>query len=160
MKDKDFLIKLFKQNKIEIVQPSKNVAEAYIQRSNESLISAKTLIKIGNLKDSVALAYYSMYHYLLAVLFRVGIKSENHAGSILLLKEIFNIDNSTIEKAKSERIDKQYYVDFEVNKLEAEGTIKTAENFLADLANFMANITEEKIAEYRRVTSDIFKEKD
>jgi uncharacterized protein (UPF0332 family) len=126
MKDKDFLIKLFKQKKI----------------------------------YSVALAYYPMYHYLLAVLFRVDIKSENHTGSILLLKEVFNINNSIIEKAKSERIDKQYYVDFEVNKLEAEGTIKTAENFLADLTNFMANLTEERIAEYRRTASDIFKEKD
>lgn len=150
MKEIDFLTKLYKEKKLEIVQPSQIVAEAYIQRSNESLLSSKTLIKIGNLKDSVALAYYSMYHCLLSVLFRVGIKSENHSGSIILLKEIFEIDNSKILKAKSERIDKQYYVDFEINKYEAEEAIKTAEEFIANLTNFIAELTEDKIRHYKK----------
>lgn len=155
MNETNFLIKLFKQKKIEIVQPNKNVAEAYIQRSNESLISAKTLLKIGNLKDSVALAYYSMYHYLLAILFRVGIKSESHTGSIILLKEIFEIDNSIIEKAKSERIDKQYYVDFKVNKEEAENMIKIAEEFIAELTNLLAKLTEGEINLYHKKSRNI-----
>jgi uncharacterized protein YnzC (UPF0291/DUF896 family) len=52
MKKINFLIKLAKEEKLQAVEPSNEVKEAYLQRSNESLSSAKTLIKIGNLKDA------------------------------------------------------------------------------------------------------------
>jgi uncharacterized protein (UPF0332 family) len=120
MKKINFLIKLYKENKLQEVEPSIEIMQAYLHRSEESLSSAKALMKIGNLKDTVALAYYAMYHSLLAALFRIGIKCENHAASIILLKEAFSINNAEITKAKKERVDKQYYVDFEVNKLDAE----------------------------------------
>src|SRR3989344_8366932 len=119
MKKINFLIRLNKEGKLKEVESSNEIKEAYLQRSSESLSSAKTLLKIGNLKDAVALAYYTMYHCLLAVLFKIGIKCENHAASIILLKEVFEIDNINITKAKSERIDKQYYVDFSENQEEA-----------------------------------------
>lgn len=147
MKKINFLIKLCKKEKLQEVEPSDEIKKAYIQRSNESLSSAKALLKIGNLKDAVALTYYSMYHNLLALLFRIGIKCENHSAAIILLKEVFEIDNSTIFKAKSERVDKQYYVDFEVNKEEAEKSIKVAEDFIAEMNDFIANLTEQKIKE-------------
>jgi len=150
MEKTDFLVKLYKGRKIEIVQPNKNVSEAYIQRANESLMSAKTLAKVGSLKDSVALSYYSMYHCLIALLFRVGIKSENHTGSIILLKEIFDLDNVKLLKAKSDRIDKQYYVDFNVSKLETENAIKIAEEFISELMQFTALLTEDKINNYNK----------
>ncbi len=89
MKKINFLIKLHREEKLQECEPSENVTKAYLQRSNESLSSAKILLKIGNIKDSVALAYYSMYHLLLAALFRIGIKCENHTGAIILLKEVF-----------------------------------------------------------------------
>src|SRR3972149_8796449 len=114
MKKINFLIKLNKEEKLQEVEPSDEIKKAYLQRSSESLSSAKALMKIGNLKDAVALAYYSMYHCLLALLFGIGIKCENHEAGIILLKEVFEIDNTTISKAKAERVDKQYYVDFEV----------------------------------------------
>jgi len=151
-----FLAKLKKEGKLEETEPSEEIKEAYLQRSNESLSSAKTLSDIGNLKDSVALAYYSMYHSLLALLFRTGIKCENHTASIILLKEVFGVDNCTISKAKSERIDKQYYVDFEVNKQEAEKSIKAAEEFIAEIDDFIAKLTEEKIKDYRRKAAALF----
>ena len=87
MKKINFLIKLHKDNKLKEVEPIDEIKMAYLQRSDESISSAKALLKINNLKDAVALAYYSMYHSLLALLFRIGIKSENHAASIILLKE-------------------------------------------------------------------------
>ena len=98
MKRISFLIRLSKEGKLQAVEPSEEVKEAYLQRSNESLSSSKALLKIGNLKDSVALTYYSMYHCILAALFRIGIKCENHAASIILLKEVFEIDNAKISR--------------------------------------------------------------
>lgn len=108
MKKINFLIKLYGEGKLSEVEPSDEIKRAYLERSKESLTSAKALLKIGNLKDSVALSYYAMYHSLLAALFRIGIKCENHIGSIILLKEVFSIDNKIILKAKEERVDQQY----------------------------------------------------
>ena len=156
MKKINFLIRLNKEGKLKEVESSDEIKEAYIQRSNESLSSAKTLFKIGNLKDSVALAYYSMYHCLLAALFRIGIKCENHAASIILLKEVFGIDNTKISKAKSERVDKQYYVSFTINQEEAHNSIKIAEGFIAEINNLIATLNKEEIEKYHKKAITLF----
>ena len=149
MRRVNFLNKLHKEKKIRFVEPSEEMKKAYLQRSEESLSSAKALMKLGNLKDSVALAYYSMYHCLLAALFRTGIKCENHSASIILLKELFGMDNSTISKAKAERVDKQYYVDFEVTRDEAKDSIVIAEDFIAGMMDFIDKLTEEDMERLR-----------
>ena len=100
------------------------------------------------LEESVSLAYYSMYNILTSLLFKIGIKSTNHSGGIILLKEIFGIDNSKIEFAKKERIDKQYYADFKITKKDAEDMIKTAEGFNAVLREFIDNLNNEDIERY------------
>ena len=160
MKKINFLIKLHKEEKLQEIESSDEIKEAYLQRSNESLSSAKALLKIGNLKDAVALAYYSMYHCLLAALYKIGIKCENHAASIILLKEVFGIDNAKISKAKSERIDKQYYVDFTVNQQEAFNSIKIAEEFITEMANLIATLNKEKIEQYHEKAVAFFSEED
>jgi len=160
MKKVNFLIRLAKEGKLQAVESSEEIKEAYLQRSKESLSSAKALFKIGNLKDAVALAYYSMYHLLLAALFKIGIKCENHAASIILLKEIFEIDNTKISKAKSDRVDKQYYVDFSINKEEANNSITIAEEFITEINNFIAILSEETIKKYHeKAVALITKEK-
>ena len=158
MKDADFLKKLAKQKKIQLVELSIPVQEAYLQRAEESLSSAKALAKIHNLKDAVALAYYAMYHSLLALLFRCGIKCENHTAAILLLKEIFELDNTSIIKAKAERVDKQYYVDFSVTADEVTECIKIAENFIATIHSFIASLNQKSIRKYYEKTEKILKE--
>ena len=111
-----FLIKLISEEKVKLVESSKDISLAYLYKSVKSLLSAKTLVNIENLDDAIALTYYSMYYSVLALLFRIGIKSENHTGSIILLKEIFDLDVSELQKAKKDRVDKQYYVDFNTTK--------------------------------------------
>ncbi|HDM43599.1 MAG TPA: HEPN domain-containing protein, partial [Candidatus Woesearchaeota archaeon] len=138
------------------VEPNAVLKEAYLQRSNESLSSAKVLLDAGNLKDAVALAYYSMYHCLLAALFRIGIKCENHAGSIILLNAVFDVDNSQISKAKSEGVDKQYYVDFSVTLEEAKESIRIAEEFISNLNNLIETLSEEKVKELHKKAVSLF----
>jgi uncharacterized protein (UPF0332 family) len=149
----NFLIKLYKEGKLQLVEPSEEIKEAYLHKSSKSLSSAKALLKIGNLEDSVALAYYSMYHCLLALLFRTGIKCENHTGSIILLKNVFEIDNKNISNAKSERVDKQYYVDFDVSKDETKQAIEIAEDFIAEITDFIERLNHNKINDYRNKTN-------
>jgi uncharacterized protein (UPF0332 family) len=158
MRRPSFLIRLGREGKLQEVEPSEEIKKAYLQRSDESLSSAKALLKIGNLKDSVALAYYSMYHCLLAALFRIGIKCENHAAAILMLKEVFGMDNKEISKAKKERVDKQYYVDFEVNKDEVEGAIRSAEVFISGMDSLIAKLNEDDVGKLHEKAAALFKE--
>jgi len=149
MKLTDFLAKLINEKKLQIVQPSENIKNAYLKRSEESLISSKILADAGNLNDAIALTYYSMYYSVLALFYRVGLKSENHTASILLLKGIFGMDTREIEKAKRERIDNQYYIDFHITKDELEQMIKIAEYFNSEIIGFIDLLKEKEITEYR-----------
>ena len=149
MKITDFLTKLINEKKLQIVEPSENIKNAYLKRSEESLISSKILASAGNLNDAIALTYYSMYYSVLALFYRVGLKSENHTASILLLKGIFGMDTREIEKAKRERIDNQYYIDFHITKYELEQMIKIAESFNSEIIVFIDSLKEREIIEYR-----------
>ena len=157
MKNLDFLAKIKKLGKIESIEPSEEIKESYIEKSNSNMISAKILLDNNRLEEAVSLAYYSMYHNLTALLFKIGIKSENHSVSIILLKEIFNINNSDILFAKKERIDKQYYIDFHVTKKDIIEMIKIAEKFNKNMLNFIANLNTENIKIYNKRFKDMMK---
>mgnify|MGYP000025295267 CR=1 FL=1 len=111
--------------------------------------SSKLLFDNNKLEESIGLTYYSMYHMLTALLRKIGIKCENHTGSIILMKEIFNLDNSDISKVKKERIDKQYYSDFEITKDEIINSIKNAEIFNEMMFDFISRINNENIEVYK-----------
>ena len=93
MKKINFLIKLKKEGKINLMASSEEVKESYLKDSESYFISSKMLFKDNRLKESTQLIYFSVYYSILALLFKVGVKSENHLGSIILLKELFSLDN-------------------------------------------------------------------
>ena len=151
MKKIRFLIKLKDEGKLTIVESSQEIAEDYLRKSNSHLESAKILINSEKLEESVSMAYYGMYHSLIALLFKCGIKSENHSASILLLKELFNQDNlaTEISFGKKERIDKQYYTDFKITKMDCEDMIKRSEKFIIEIKSLIKQLNEEKILKLR-----------
>jgi len=151
MKKSNFLIKLKKQGKIEVVEPSENICNSYIKKAENSLKSAKILLQNNLYENSVSLSYYAMYNSLTALLFKIGIKCENHSGSIILLKNLFGrVDlHRTIKFAKKERIDKQYYVDFTLTKESAIDLLKKAEDFLVKIKLVIKNISNEDIQKLR-----------
>lgn len=149
MKKSDFFNRLNEEGKLQLVPPSEEIMTSYLKKSDSHLISAKLLLKNDRLEESVSLAYYSMYYMLLSLFFRVGIKCENHSAGIILIKELFSIDNSLISYAKKERIDKQYYVDFKIMKEEVEELIEAAEIFNSKILDFIEKLNSEKIAEFR-----------
>lgn len=156
MKKEAFLNKLYREGKLEVVEPSEEVAKAYIIKSESNLISAKILLSNNRLEESVGLAYYSMYHLLTALLFKAGIKSENHTASIILLSDLFDRENEEISRAKKERVDKQYYVGFSITKDDVEDTIKIAERFNNSLFDFISKLNLRNIQEYRLKLNSIF----
>jgi len=149
MKKSNFLNKLKREGKLTLVEPSEEIKQSYLEKSESNMISAKILLDNNRLEEAVSLVYYSMYHALTALLFRTGIKSENHSASIILLKGVFGIDNSEISFLKKERINKQYYVDFEITKAEVEDSLEIAEKFNAKLLDIISKITNEDIMSYR-----------
>ena len=150
MKKTNFLIKIKKESKLELVKPNEEIKEAYIRKSESNLTSAKILLDNNKLEEAVGLAYYSMYNLLLALLFKVGIKSENHSASIILLKEIFLFDNVEIFYSKTEKIDKQYYVGFGISKEDIKDAVRKAEIFNSKLIDFISKLNNEDAINYRK----------
>lgn len=159
MENQPFLAKLHKEKKIQLIEPNENVKESYLEKSESNLMSAKLLFDNAKLEEAVALCYYSMYHSLIALLFRAGIKCENHTGAIILLNKLFGLDNSKIAFAKKERVDKQYYTDFHITKKEVDEMIRIAENFNGDILDFISKLNAENVTKYRNLFASIFNKK-
>jgi len=147
--------KLVAKGTIKLTEASNEICESYLKKSDKSLLSSKTLLTIDNFDDATALTYYSMYYSVLGLFFKCGIKSENHAGTIILLKEIFDIDNTKIQNSKKERVDKQYYVEFKATKSEVDEGIKIAEEFNSIIKENIDKISLNEISKIR----ELFKEK-
>ena len=149
-----FLIKLRTEGKLELVEKSQEIYESYLIKSENCLKSAKILLKESIYENSIINSYYAMYNCVLALLFKCGIKCQNHTGSIIHLKEIFSLPKlaKSLEEAKKSRIDSQYYVSGtkeEADQSSAEKAIITSENFILELRSFIANIKNSEIDKIR-----------
>lgn len=154
MKRNNFLNKLKIEEKLELVEPTEEVCESYLEKSDNCLASAKLLLNNNLYENSVSMSYYAMYNSLIALLFRTGIKCENHAGSVLLLKLLFSKQElfKLISDAKEERIDKQYYVATEKDEVTKEATqelLVNTENFVVKMKLIIKNLSNEYIEEIR-----------
>jgi len=149
-----FLNKLKKEEKLGLVEPSEDIGDSYSEKSANCLKSAKLLLQNNLYENSIGLSYYAMYNLLLAVLSRIGIKCENHGGSILLLKLLFGENDlyTLISDAKKERIDKQYYVITEKDestKEIADELLNHAEDFVLKMKLVIKNLNNDSIDKLR-----------
>ena len=149
-----FLNKLKKEGKLELVEPSEDICSSYSDKSANCLKSAKLLLQNNLYENSIGMSYYAMYNLLLALLFRAGIKCENHSASILLLKLLFGKDDlyNLISDAKKERIDKEYYVTTEkdeITKKIADELLNNAEDFVLKVKVVIKNLNNDFIEELR-----------
>ncbi len=156
MKKLSFLIKLKIDEKLKLVEPSDDICKSYTEKSDNCMKSAKLLLKNNLYENSVSMSYYAMYNLLTALLFKTGVKCENHAGSILIFRKLFERDDlfDIISFAKEERIDKQYYItsekDFVLTKESADDMIMRAEDFLVKMKMVLAELTNEQIDQIRQ----------
>ena len=155
MKKLSFLDKLKGEGKLELVEPSEEICASYVEKANDCLKSAKLLSENDLFENSISMSYYAMYNSLTALLFRTGVKCENHSGSILLLKKLLGKDDlfEMISFAKEERIDKQYYVtseqNFTITKESAQDMVSKAENFLVQMKLLITNLENKRIEQVR-----------
>jgi uncharacterized protein (UPF0332 family) len=162
MKKPNFLAKLKKEGKLELANPSGEICMSYLEKAENCLKSARLLLGNKLYENSVSMSYYAMYNSLTALLFKAGIKCENHAGSIVLLKKLFGEASlfKIISFAKEERIDKQYYIsskeDFKLAEESAEDMLKKAEIFLVDMKLVISRINNEVIESARKKFNELF----
>lgn len=156
MKNTNFLIKLKKEKKIEAVEPNEEIKESYLKDSESYFVSSKMLFKENKLKESTQIIYFSVYYSILALLFKAGIKSENHLGSIILLKEIFGLNNSFVLMLQKKRVG-TYYPDFNLQKQELNELIQKAEEININLFDFISKLTNEQIKIYRNKFINLIK---
>lgn len=155
MKKPSFLSKLKAKGKLELVEPSEEICNSYLEKADNCLKSAKILLQNNLYENSVSMSYYAMYDSLTAVLFKAGIKCENHTASIMLLKKLFGKLEMfrMISFAKEERIDKQYYViskeNFVLTKESAKDMVETADNFLVKMKLIISELKNEDIEKVR-----------
>ncbi len=157
MREANFLSKLRKEDKLLLVEPSEEIKEAYLKKSESFLSSAKILLDNNKLEEAVSMTYYSMYYATISLFSRVGIKSENHQATIVLLNKVFGLDNSKLAFAKKERVDKQYYIDFHITKEEVKDLIKSAENYNSMVYDFIERLNNEAIERFRKIFIKITK---
>jgi len=162
MKKADFLSKLREERKLEIAEPSEEMKISYLQKAENCLKSAKLLFQNQLYENSTSEAYYCMYNSLLALLFKTGIKSENHSASIIILKSLFNEESlyKIISFAKEERIDKQYYVEshqiIKVTKESCKNMVLKSEDFLVKMKLLISKLSNEKINSIRNSFESLF----
>jgi uncharacterized protein (UPF0332 family) len=151
MKELNFLKNLKRKGIIEIVESSEEMKTSYLIKAENCIKSAKILFQNGLYENSFSEAYYCMYNSLLSLLFKIGIKSENHSASIILFDKLFRKKDlvKIISWAKEERIDKQYYVETQqivkVTKESCNEMILKSEDFLVKMKLLISELSNEKI---------------
>jgi len=161
MKESTFLKKLKRKGIVELVESSEEMKSSYLIKAENCLKSAKILFQSQLFENSTSEAYYCMYNSLLSLLFKIGIKSENHSASIILFDRLF--ENKELVKiiswAKGERIDKQYYVETQqivkVTKESCNEMMIKAEDFLVKMKLLISELNNDKIASNRKDFTEI-----
>ena len=155
MKELNFLKKLKRKRVIELVESSEKMKSSYLIKADNCLKSAKILFSSQLYENSTSEAYYCMYNSLLSLLFKIGIKSENHSASIIIFDKLFEDKGliKIISWDKEERIDKQYYVETQqivkVTKESCNEMILKAEDFLVKMKLLISELSNEKISSAR-----------
>lgn len=62
MRKLGFWSKLKKEGKLQLVEPSEEICESYIEKSDNCLKSAKLLLQHSLYENSISMSYYAMYN--------------------------------------------------------------------------------------------------
>lgn len=157
MKKSNFLSKLKAEKLLMSVEPSEEISKSFLIKSDKCIQVAKLAYEAGIYENAVLEAYYSIYNTVMSLFFRCGIKCENHSGAVILIKELFHLDElyKIFSEFKKDRIDNQYYIpiiDTEpINKEKCNERIKTAQKFNAKLRAYSENM---KIQEINNIKKD------
>lgn len=124
---------------IELVEPSDNLRDAYLIKSEEALETLRST----KVRDwQLITAYYTIYQGVYSLLMKIGIKCEIHSCTIEFtkryLKDYFTPEDfELIDKAFSARIDSQYYSNRKVSVQNYDLIMKKTPAFLVKCKNIV-----------------------
>ena len=150
--------KLKKENHITLTSHGLDIPNSYIEKSSNCFKAAQLLHENNLYENSISESYYAVYNYLLAILFRIGVKSQNHKGSIILFDVLFCLPriSSTISNLKEKRIDYQYYVAKD-NDCESDSNncLLEAKDVIKNLKSIFNNLNDDEIRKLRKKLEDV-----
>mgnify|MGYP001567023751 CR=1 FL=1 len=135
----------------EFIEPNPNLTEAYFKKAEEALKS----IRVNTVKDwQIAIAYYTIYFSLYALLMRIGVKCEVHACTLAFIRSFLseyfsNEDCTFFEQSLQARVDAQYYVDRTVPDEQYQLMLKKAPDVLVQCKDIVQHITQKKVYQLR-----------
>ncbi|MFH1522078.1 MAG: HEPN domain-containing protein, partial [archaeon] len=140
-----------KKGGLSLIEPSSNLAEAYIKKAEEALES----MRVNIIKDwKVSTAYYTLYFSLYSILTKIGIKCEIHSCTIefakFFLKDYLDEkDLDFIEDSLKARINSQYYINRNIPDKQYNKMITETPEFLVKCKSILIKLNERKINEIR-----------
>jgi uncharacterized protein (UPF0332 family) len=143
---------LNKKDGISLVEPNRNLAEAYMRKAEDSLEAMRT----NTIRDwKIATAYYAMYFSLYAVLMRIGVKCEIHSCTVEFAKRFLkdHFDGKEIDflgDSLKARIDAQYYVNRDVPDKQFDDMVRKAPEFLVRCKSVLLQLSEKEVGMIRR----------
>lgn len=136
---------------LKIIVPNERLAKSYLEQAKASLLRAAKDLEEKDLFWATIAIYYAEYYALYAFLQRIGIKSENHACSILAASFLLGEDKiKTINEHKEKRIDAQYYMKVGKEK-DVKAMLREAQYFVSYFDDLISNLTENEIKRYRDI---------
>lgn len=140
-----------KKKGIRMIYPNDNLADAYLFKAEDAL---ETMNSITSSDWRVSTAYYAMYYSLYAILMKAGIKSEIHTCTIECMKVFFDNffsekDVELMEKAKSLRVESQYYVQGPTVEADVSEIAEAAPAFVIKCRHICGRIKTEDIEAIR-----------
>lgn len=144
------------KNGIKLIEPNDNLSAAYLSKAEDAL---ETMSSITSHDWIISTGYYAMYYSLYAVLMKAGIKSEIHTCTTGCMDQCFekyfdSDDIDTIENARIQRVQSQYYTIPESGKDEVAGIIKNAPEFHLKCRHICGMIKSDDIEEIRRIVME------
>ena len=138
---------------LKIVEPNERLSKSYLEQAKSSLLRAEKDLDDKDFLWATVAIYYSEYYALYSFLQRIGIKCENHAGSILTVCLLLGEEKTKIiNKHKGKRLDAQYYMKVEQEEKIKE-MLKEAKVFVSEFDNLVSNLLGEEIKSYREIIS-------
>ena len=161
MKKSNFLNRLKAEELLVLVEPSEEISKSYLIKSDKCIQVAKLAYGAGIYENAVSEAYYSIYNTVLSLFFKCGIKCENHSGAVLLIKELFKLEEIYLifSEFKKDRVDNQYYIPIlgaePINKEKCNERIRTAQKFNIELRVYTGKITNQEINNLRKTFGEL-----
>jgi len=140
-----------KQKKgINLVEPSENLAAAFLGKSESALRSMEANANAGIEDWATAAGYYAKYFAVYALLAKLGVKSEIHDCTIAAFKYLF-VDEGIadsglfeeLEDSKKERIDAQCYS--RVAGIDFDKVMADANKFVTKIEEIIDGLNSDKM---------------